>query len=128
MPFSDSQHGFRTSRSPAELPTVVSDTIACAFNWSGAIRAVALDISKAFDKVWYAGLLHKLKSYEISGQRFQVVLDGKSSREYPVNAAVPQGSILGLTLFLLYINDLSDDVYIMLDICSKRWKCIYWWF
>ena len=89
---------------------------------------MALDISKAFDKVWYAGLLHKLKSYEISGQRFQVVLDGKASREYPVNAAVPQGSILGLTLFLLYINDLSDDVYIMLDICSKCWKCIYWWF
>ena len=61
--FSDFQYGFRSSRSTADLLTVVSDRIARAFNRSGATQAVALDISKAFDRVWHAGFLHKLKSW-----------------------------------------------------------------
>ena len=98
--FSDFQFGFRSSRSTADLLTVVSERVARAFNRSGVTRAVALDISKAFDRVWHVGLLHKLKPCGISGQifgvissflsnrRLRVVLDGKSSQEYPVNVGV----------------------------------------
>ena len=88
--FSDFQYGFRSSRSTTYLLTVVSDRIARVFNRSWATRSVAIDICKAFDRVWHAVLLHKLKSYGISGQifglissflsnrRLRVVLDGKS--------------------------------------------------
>ena len=53
--------------------TVVSDRIARAFDRSGATQAVVLNISKAFDWVWHADLLHKLKSYKISGQIFGLI-------------------------------------------------------
>ena len=137
--FSDFQYGFSSSRSTADLLSVASDRIARAFNSSGATRAVALEISKPSDRVWHAGLLNKLKSYGISGQifglissflsnrRLREVLDGKSSQEYSFNAGVPQGSILGPTFFLLYINDLPDDVIcniaIYADDTTRYSKC-----
>ena len=127
---SDFQYGFRSSRLTADLLTVVSDRIARAFNRSGTSRAVALDISKAFDRVWHAGLLQKVKSYGtscqtfgiissfLSNRRLRVVLDRKSSQEYPVNVGVPPGSILGPTPFLLSINDLPDDIICDIAICG----------
>ena len=107
--FSDFQDGFRSSRSTVDFLTVVSDRIARAFNRPGPIRVVAGDISKPFDRVWHAGVLYKLKSYGISGQLYgllssflsnrwlRVVINGKSSQEYSVNAGVPQGFILDST-------------------------------
>ena len=68
---------------------------------------------KTFNRVWHAGFLHKPKSYGIPGwvfglissfvsnRQLRVAVDGKSSQEYPVDAGVPHGSILGPTLFLL---------------------------
>ena len=110
-------------------------------------RAVALDISKVFDRVLHAGHLYRPKSYGISGQifgiissflssrRLQVALDGKSSQEYPVNPGVFQGSNVIPTLFLLNINDLPDDaicdiaiyaedttLYSKCDQASDRWQ------
>ena len=84
------------------------------------IRAVFLDISKAFDKIWLPGLIFKIKSFGISSDlleliknflsnRFQrVVLNGQTSEWGKINAGVPQGSILGLLFFLIYINDLTN--------------------
>ena len=94
-------------------------------------RAVALDISKVFDRFSHAGHLYRLKSYGISGQIFgiissflssrwlQVALDGKSSQEYPVNVGVFQGSNVVPTLFLLNINDLPDDAICDIAICAE---------
>ena len=64
--FSDFLYGFRSSRSTADVLAVVSDRVARVFIRSGATRAVALDISRAFDRVWQAGLLHKLKFFFFS--------------------------------------------------------------
>ena len=84
------------------------------------VRGVFLDISKAFDKVWHNGVIFKLQENEISGnllkvlkhfltnRKQRVVLDGQSSSWTNVKAGVPQGSIFGSLLFLIYINNLGD--------------------
>ena len=112
----------------------VSGRTARALNRSGATRAVVLDVSKAFDRVWHADISYKLKCYGISGQifglissflsnrRLRVVLDGKFSQEYPVNSEI---SLLILVLqfsyytLMTFLTVLSVILLSMLMICSK---------
>ena len=81
-----------------------------------------MDISKVFDKVWHEGLIFKLKQNGISGEplhilydflsnrKQKVVLNGQNSSWTNVHAGLTQGSILDPLLFLIYINDLSENL------------------
>ena len=117
-----SQHGFTPGRSCSTQLVEVLNYIGSLLDSGKQTDVIFMDMSKAFDKVSHAALVNKLANYGIRGsllnwfshylhgrQQLVTTLGGMSSKK-TVSSGVPQGSILGPILFLLYVNDLPDAI------------------
>ena len=114
---SSRQHGFLKARSAADLHLLMSARWAKALDQGLQTLVLAVDIEGAFDRVWHEGLITKLESVGIGGKvlpllasylkgrSLRVTLNGVTSDQYPIKAGVPQGSVLGPLMWLIYFND-----------------------
>ena len=115
---SDHQYGFRKARSTGDILSYLTHVWSSSLKNYGETFAIALDISKAFDRVWHKALLAKLPSFGfppslcnlilsfLSSRSISVRVDGATSKPFPICSGVPQGAVLSPTLFLLFINDI----------------------